>query len=60
MTEKNRVDRYLDTLKNNRIIAIIVVLSLLVVGIGAFTESITRTFFFVKKMLPSNDFVLSW
>ncbi len=59
MTEKNQVYKYLDTLKNNKIVAIFIVISLLIGGVGTFTDGITKTLSFVQKIIPSKDFILS-
>ena len=47
---KTRVDRVLDRLKNNRIVAILVVIGIIVIALGSFADS-------VKKLLPDS---FSW
>ena len=46
---KNKVDMLVEKLKNHWIIALILIIAMVVVGLGTFTDNLDKILYFIKK-----------
>ena len=51
MTEKNKLDRLIDRLKNNKYISIVIFIGIILISIGTLTDSLTKIRQYVKVVL---------